>query len=135
MAENINAFQEEIKALEAKLEAKKREMAASGTEAASERNVFKEVVREHTGHETPAVVIPTIRSSAGAGAAQGGVALSPADEQKIDNLVTHAFTKGIAAAVSEARKMNVPFLVDMLHDRLADEYYQKLLESRKLNEN
>jgi hypothetical protein len=131
MAENINAFQAEIKELEAKLEAKKKEMAASGTES-PEQHVFKAVIREHAGAETPTVNF----SAAATQAAQTGTPstpASPADEQKIDDLVTHAFTKGIPAAVSEARKLNIPYLVDMLHDRLADEYYQKLLEARKLN--
>ena len=131
MTENINAFQAEIKELEAKLEAKKREMAASGTEA-PEKHIFKAVVREHTGHETAPTQPGSLSPSSGSQAA-GAPILSPADEQKIDELVTHAFTKGIPAAIEEARKMNVPFLVDMLHDRLADEYYQKLLEARKLN--
>lgn len=130
MAENINAFQAEIKELEAKLEAKKREMAASGTET-PEKHVFKTVVREHTGHETAPSNMNT--AAASNSPAAGSAKLSPADEQKVDELVTHAFTKGIQAAVNEARKMNIPFLVDMLHDRLADEYYQKLLEARKLN--
>ncbi len=131
MTENINAFQAEIKELEAKLEAKKKEMAASGSEA-PEKHIFKTVVREHTGHEATPAKPGSPSSSAGAQAA-GAPILSPTDEQKIDELVTHAFTKGIPAAVDEARKMNIPFLVDMLHDRLADEYYQKLLEARKLN--
>lgn len=130
MAENINAFQAEIKELEAKLEAKKKEMAASGTES-PEKHVFKAVVREHAGAETPVVNIPA--SATKPGTTSPATPMSPADEQKIDNLVMHAFTKGIPSAVDEARKLNIPFLVDMLHDRLADEYYQKLLEARKLN--
>jgi hypothetical protein len=131
MTENINAFQAEIKELEARLEAKKREMAASGAET-PERHIFKSVVREHTGHEKSIPSAGTNTPTAQSISPQT-TPLSPADEQIIDNLVTHAFTKGINAAVNEARKMNVPFLVDMLHDRLADEYYQKLLEARKLN--
>jgi hypothetical protein len=131
MAENINAFQAEIKELEAKLEAKKREMAASSTET-PESHIFKAVVREHAAKDAPAgptgASAPMVASTTSKPAP-----LTPADEQKIDELVTHAFTKGISAAVNEARKMNMPFLVDMLHDRLADEYYQKLLEARKLN--
>ncbi len=130
MAENINAFEQEIKELEAKLEAKKKEMAASGTEA-QERHLFKTVLREHTGHE-PVAPSPLPTPATGS-QASGSIAVSPADEQKIDNLISHAFTKGISSAIHEARKMNIPFLVDMLHDRLADEYYQKLLEARKIS--
>lgn len=132
MTENINAFQAEIKELEAKLEAKKREMAASGVET-PEPHLFKTVLREHATPDT----LPgqtNAPASAAASTTAKPTPLTPADEQKIDDLVSHAFTKGITAAVNEARKMNMPFLVDMLHDRLADEYYQKLVEARKLNQ-
>ncbi|MDO8602129.1 MAG: hypothetical protein Q7R62_03355 [bacterium] len=128
MAQEI--LHSEIQELEAKLEAKKREMAQAGAEV-SEKHLFKTVVHEHTGHEMPPANtgIPATPRS---GSTSTAVVLSPADEQKVDELVMHAFTKGITSAVSEARKLNIPFLVDMLHDRLVDEYYQKLLESRKL---
>jgi hypothetical protein len=132
MAELSNAFQAEIQALEAKLEAKKKEMAASGTEQA-EKQIFKTVVREHTGHETPSASLNQAGAAPQPGVSASAAALSPADEQKIDDLVSHAFTKGIISAVGEAKKTGIPFLVDMLHDRLADEYYQKLLDARKLN--
>lgn len=132
MAENINAFQAEIKELEAKLEAKKREMAVSGTET-PEAHMFKAVVREHAEQATPAIDTTAPMATQPSTSASAG-SLTPTDEQKLDELVTHAFTKGIPSAIAEARKINIPFLVDMLHDRLADEYYQKLLEARKLNQ-
>lgn len=132
MAENSNAFQAEIKELEAKLEAKKREMVAAGTET-PEKHVFKQVVREHTGHEAPSSSFNPHGSASASNPSPATKTTSPQDDEKLDQLVTHAFTKGIISAVSEARKLNVPFLVDMLHDRLVDEYYQKLLDARKLN--
>lgn len=133
MAENINAFQAEIKELEAKLEAKKREMSAAGVEA-PEKHLFHEVVREHARAEGDSNAPTAPLSTAPTTYNAGTPALSPADEQQLDTLVMHAFTKGISSAVHEARRLNIPFLVDMLHDRLADEYYQKLLEARKLNQ-
>lgn len=128
MAEQLNSFQAEIKALEARLEEKKREMAAIGTEV-SEKHVFKTVIKEHSGD----LPTPNTAPAQQAAVAQSATTLSPAEEQHLDTLITHAFTKGIKAAVSEARRTQMPYLIDALHDRLADEYYQKLLEARKIN--
>lgn len=128
MAEQPNSFQAEIKALEARLEEKKREMAAAGTEI-SEKHVFKTVIKEHGG-DLPAPSAAPVQKPV---TTQSNATLSPAEEQHLDTLITHAFTKGIKAAVSEARKSQMPYLIDALHDRLADEYYQKLLEARKIN--
>ncbi len=125
-------FTAEIKALEAKLEAKKREMAAAGTEA-GERHVFKEVVREHAGIERPIQQYSTVGGTAPRpGTIAGQTVISKQDEEVLDQLVSHAFTKGIRSAIAEARKTNIPFLIDLLHDRLVDEYYDKLLQARKI---
>lgn len=130
MAEHIQTFQSEILELEKRLEAKKREMAAAGVEA-PEKHIFKTVVKEHAGGPEAAQSTPNTSitpQSAGNQSSQ----LSPADEARIDELIEHAFMKGIPAAIELARKSNIPFLIDMLHDRLADEYYDKLIEARKL---
>ncbi len=126
---NTEAFHQEIADLEAKLAAKKQELMQSGAET-PEKQVFKEVIREHAfTSEIPAVGTST--------ASQQAVAPRVAthdEEQKIATLIAQAFTKGIAIAVAAARKFGDPFLIDMLHDRLADEYYQKLLTARKINQ-
>lgn len=46
-------------------------------------------------------------------------------EEKIQNLLRIAREKGLVFAIKEARSMNEPYLLDILHDTLAQEgYYQ-----------
>ncbi len=129
MAET-QAFHQEIADLEAKLAAKKQELMNSGTET-PEKIVFKQVVREHAApSEQPKVAIPVVTP------AQTSIATrkpTTQEEQQLNVMIAHAFTKGIASAIAEARKTGDAFFIDTLHDRLADEYYQKLLAARKVN--
>jgi hypothetical protein len=128
-AQNTEAFHQEIAALEAKLAAKKQELMNSGVES-SEKAVFKQVVREHaTPSEKPSVQLPVATATA---ASSPSRTTTPDEERKLNLLIAHAFTKGLAAAISEAQKTGDPFFIDTLHDRLADEYYQKLLTARKI---
>lgn len=121
-------FEQEIKELEQKLEAKKREFAQSGIEQ-PESHIFKSVVREHVGAEsgTPRLTTATTQNTA-------TKSTSPTEIQKkaIKDLVELAFIKGLTVAVHEARKTNDAYLIDMLHDQLADEYYQKLITARAI---
>jgi hypothetical protein len=122
-------FSQEIAELEAKLEAKKKELLQSGVEQ-SEKHTFKEVVRDHAFAKESATPVSANTNTQ----AKTSVALSKEDQEKIDLLVVHAFTNGINSAVSEAKKTGSPYLIDMLHDRLVDEYYAKLLQARKIKE-
>jgi hypothetical protein len=122
-------FSQEIAELEAKLEAKKKELLQSGVEQ-SEKHTFKEVVRDHAFTKESATPVSANTNTQ----AKTSVALSKEDQEKIDLLVVHAFTNGINSAVSEAKKTGSPYLIDMLHDRLVDEYYAKLLQARKIKE-
>ncbi len=125
---NSETFHQEIAHLEAQLAAKKQEFMKSG-EHLPEKQVFKEVVREHAfAGEGVASATP----SAGTTTAAPARTTTQEDEEQINTLIAQAFTKGIASAVAEARKIGDPYLIDMLHDRLADEYYQKLLAARKI---
>lgn len=127
MQQNPEVFNQEIKELEAKLEAKKREMAEAGQQH-PEKKIFKEVLREHAPFEVQSNATPVT-----------GTQPAPVDEptneekQHLNALVTHSFTKGIGSAVAEAKKTNNPYFIDLLHDRLADEYYEKLVQARKIN--
>ena len=130
-AQTTEVFNKEIAELEAKLAAKKQELANSGVES-TEKAVFKSVVREHVAlGEQRAVQIPT----AAAPATSATPARKPTtkEEQQVNLFIAHAFTKGIASAIAEARATGDAFFMDLLHDRLADEYYQKLVAARKVN--
>lgn len=122
----------EIAQLETKLEQKKKELAGGSTEQ-TEQNIFRQVVREHASPEGARMV--NYSATAPAPTASAASSLTPTETQALQTLVQFAFSKGIAAAVSEARKKHTPYFVDLLHDQLADEYYQKLLAARKINRN
>jgi len=47
------------------------------------------------------------------------------EEDKIKHLLEMAKTKGLVFAIQVARKMNEPYLLDILHDTLAQEGYYK----------
>lgn len=51
------------------------------------------------------------------------------EKEKIEHLLKIARDKGVAFAIQVAKKMNEPYLLDILHDILAREgYYQKFLK-------
>ena len=127
---STEVFNREIAELEAKLASKKQELMQSGVET-PEKHIFKEVIREHAFmQEGPTAVIPT-NSTAPASSTPTRTATAE-EESQLNLFVAHAFTKGLASAISEARKTNNAYFIDMLHDRLADEYYTRLVQARKI---
>jgi hypothetical protein len=130
MAEIISPLNKEILELEARLQAKKQQLVESGIPAMPEKEVFKDVFSEH------AQITPTTQAQSAPVSAKPqatstqGTLLTPIQEQAIATLIQTAFDQGIATAIKQAK--NDPFLIDALHDRLIDEYYQKLLDARKI---
>lgn len=140
-----NVSNEEIARLERELEEKKRALAEQGKEAAQEKEILREVVRERMGEAAPS----PIPSPAPAGEplisalkpASGSV--SPltthdlekerAREERLKALVEFALSHTIERAVEKAQAES-PYLLDALHDRLADEYYEKMVALRKLKQ-
>ena len=132
--------EDEIRELEQKLAEKKRVLAEGGAVPREEKEVFREVMREHIGEKLPsplpATPPPVSKPSAGAPLMPGiAPARNHADdaarEAKVAALVERAMTTSIESAIRAAQAEN-PYLVDALHDRLADEYYEKLIQLRKL---
>lgn len=132
---------QEIEALERLLEEKKKALAAEGR-AVEEKEAFKETFREAYGE----VLSPTAPTAAPAPTVNPpSQATLPPDELKrreeelktkereeqLGDLVTVAMTKGIPEAAALARR-TTPWLLDELHDRLQDRYYNHLVELRKL---
>ena len=130
MSQNTEVFNQEIAELEAKLAAKKQELMNSGAEH-TEKAVFQQVVKEHASGEalSPAIPVATAPTSS----ATSTQVVTPAVQAKINSLIAHAFTKGLAAAISEAKKTGDAYFIDLLHDQLADQYFEKLLQARKIN--
>lgn len=121
-------FTQEIADLEAKLAAKKQELVLAGKET-PEKHLFKEVVKDHAfASEGFAATTSTTGTSSASVAPNVGAQT----QTVLDTLVAQAFTSGIAAAVASARKMENPYLLELLHDRLVDAYYAKLLQARKI---
>ena len=135
----INISQEktphqEIAELEKLLAEKKKALEFEG-KPAEEKEVFKEAFRETYG-EVLAPKTPI--------AGQQSAALPPDEltrhaeelktkerEEQLNQLITLAVTKSVAAAAQVARQAT-PWLMDELHDRLQDKYYEHLIAARKL---
>lgn len=128
-----NAIQEEIKALERALAEKKKALLSEGAPT-EQKELFRETFREQYREalETPAVPGGGAREGAGA-PASGATGPAALHEDEIQKLIQFAFEKGIAAAILRAKEES-PWLLDELHDRLIDEYYQKLVASRAITE-
>lgn len=126
--DNTPSLDFELKNLHELLESKKQEMADQGQEL-PEKDLFKEVLKTHLQQSGVSVAAsPVVPSPAATPPTP-----DPQEQNKLAQLVQHSFINGLASAITEARNMNDPYLLDKLHDRLADEYYQKLVESRQIN--
>lgn len=120
------------------MEAKKRalmerEPATVAVEASEgrEREMVKDVIKEAASQN----LLP----------APAGAAVSDDDAKKavllldekeheevVNDLVAMALSKGMAYAMKAANSLRNPHILDEFHDVLADKYYQKLLEARKI---
>lgn len=122
--ESVN---EEIKWLEERLEAKKRELDEKG-ESRLEREIVRDVIRE-----LPASPLPVSANISDAAAQKAAYNLKEKEHAHIiEELVALALAKGLASALKIANSLKNPHILDEFHDTLADKYYEKLLETRKL---
>src|SRR3989344_3713728 len=127
--EQIN---EDIKWLERQLEAKKRELAGGGPETKEEREIVKEVIKE-TVTDKPNASAPAAKLSDN-DAKKSVLDLKEKEHGDIiQNLVQIAFSKNLLSALKVAESLNNPHILDEFHDTLADQYYQKLLNARRVN--
>lgn len=126
--------EEEIKILEQRLAEKKREAGMADIEPQKERELFREVVREHAAQVTPPAMQPSLVPPA-IGVPQPSAPVSEEEKQERENtiakLIETALTHGILYALKAPEAENF-YYVDELHDRLADEYYDKLVALRKV---
>ena len=133
--------EEEIKKLEQQLERKKRELMESGTAMPEEKEVFREVLKEHIELLRP--VLPQVPVTPHA-PLPNFVMPTPqdADEERkkrelneaiVRMLVEKAMTGTVESAVKEAQKIS-PYMIDELHDHLVDDMYDKLVALRKIKQ-
>ena len=137
MAETERGFptpEEEIKELERRLEEKKRALTESGAELPHEKEVFRDVLKEHisdvrsVGGEVVVPVTPPVSTSR-----DDDVKKMKEDlKEDVRMLVEIAMTKSIGEAIRVAQRAGSPYLLDELHDHLVDDYYDKLVSLRKI---
>lgn len=127
--------QEEVAELERLLEQKRQALAVEGR-TLEEREAFGETFHERYGEALlpPLGVAPPLppKTLPPDELAQHALVLKAQDsETQLETLVGIALTKGVLAAAEIARHAT-PWLLDELHDRLQDRYYDQLLRANKL---
>ncbi|KKS96314.1 hypothetical protein A3B05_01410 [Candidatus Giovannonibacteria bacterium RIFCSPLOWO2_01_FULL_43_160] len=128
------AVNEEIKWLEERLEAKKKELAVGGVEG-PEKEMVREVIKDVSLEKTPPPTGPhgAVVAVSDDAAQKTAYALKEKEHRQIiEGLISLAFAQGLAIAVKAANHLKNPHLLDEFHDALADKYYEKLLAARKL---
>lgn len=126
---------QEIAELERLLAEKKQALAVEG-KAPPERELFSETFRETYGESLspktstlPSASAPSLPPDE---LAKHASSLATQErEEQMESLIAIALSKGVAAAADVARRAT-PWLMDELHDRLCDRYYQHLIASRQL---
>ena len=131
--------EEEIKKLEQQLEQKKSELAKTEVSPQEEKEMLREVLKEHietlrpsasSAAPTPTPIIPPPAALTPADT-QTRIKQGEQDEATVRRLVEKAMTGTIEDAVKEAEKIS-PYMVDELHDHLVDDMYDKLISLRKI---
>lgn len=136
MSETEKSQHREIAELERLLAEKKQALAAEG-KAIEDREVFQEAYRETFREETrPSISQPKYGTQTAPLTPQElkthALEVLTADQaQQLNALIEIAFTKGIRVAADVARHAT-PWLLDQLHDKLQDQYYEKLVQIGKL---
>jgi molybdopterin converting factor small subunit len=127
--------EEEVEALEQKLADKKKELEERGEKIPEERDMFREILREHIQKSrTPARPTPTTTPAPlPLHLQKTGDDLKKKEEreEQVRHLIELALTRTIQDAVKVAEAAT-PFLLDELHDHLTDDYYEKLIALRKI---
>jgi hypothetical protein len=106
---------------------KQRLLESQGIEREA-REVFREVTKEHSESVMPrSTSLDVSKPDTGSLATHTDLA----DKEKLDQLVEVALEKGMTPAIAKA-VVESPYLIDALHDELADHYFEKLVASGAL---
>lgn len=127
----------DVAELQRRYEEKKRLLEAAGAKTET-KQIFREAFREQVTERSapasaplmppaPAPVLPTVIPPA-----TPGVPSSDNANAELKTLVSTALEKGVLHAIKQAQA-ETPYLIDALHDELADHYYEKLVQSGQLN--
>ena len=130
MAEQSNgALQEQIAALEQQLAAKRAE-AGADTSAPYERAEVHAAVGEQIQQIMPSY--PSTDSGQVQPPSDVPGYQDPALASTVQDLVNVAFTQSLQQAITQAVASKNPALIDALHDVLADQLHQELLNRKKI---
>lgn len=127
--------EEEIRQLEEKLAAKKKEIEERG-ETKHEKEVFRKVLKEHIEEIRlgPADLTtggkPAISDSAMRTAQK---IKNDEEKQQLEQLLQVALGESLLKAVHIAEALS-PYMLDLLHDTLVDQYYEKLIAARRISQ-
>lgn len=130
--ERYESPEDEIRALEQKLEAKKKELSERGVDLPHEKEMFREVLREHVEEiKNPSSAYPVPPPSDDVAKKADDKLKQEEREEVIRALIELALTSTIEKAVRQA-EAQTPYILDELHDHLIDDYYDKLIALRKI---
>lgn len=128
----------EIVELERQLAAKKAAMSLENRDEQFERQA--EISRENVAEaQAPAAPAPSAPKPAQAqkqkDIEQDARSIAAMDEaRKIETLVIIALEKGIMHCIEVAAKLQDPYILDTLHDKLIGELHERLVNENKLKE-
>ncbi len=132
--------EDEIRELERKLAEKKRAFADKQEREPEEKELLREVLREHIEQlpkpppsQQPQKITSQTKPADDQKEKADDRAGKQARDEHIRALIEIALTKTISDAVNLARAQT-PYLLDELHDHLVDDYYEKLVQLRKLEQ-
>jgi hypothetical protein len=129
-----SALEKEIRDLEQKLAERKQALERGGGAAVTtEKEVFRDVLKEHiseartpmAGGSSSSLLTDQQKAKA------ASLARKTEREEQLRELVEYALAHSALNAVRVAQEAT-PYLLDELHDRLADDYYDKLVALRKV---
>lgn len=132
--EHFISPEDEIRFLEQKLEERKKEIQKEGGQVDKEKDLFREILREHIqrskGKPVSVPAVPLASVPPTLAKPTDGTQKKEREEQ-VRNLVDFALQNSIQKAVRMAEDAN-PYFLDELHDHLVDDYYEKLVALRKI---
>jgi hypothetical protein len=119
--------------LESQIQQLERELAQKRAELGGDAGAPYERSEVHLAvGEQIRQAVPGYQSQSSDQTAGGSVVQDPAFTATVQQLVNVAFTQSIQEAIGQALKTGNPALVDALHDILADQFHQELLNRKKL---
>ena len=131
---NLNPnIQAEIVELERRLDEKRRALGVETVE--HDKEVFREVFRQRFDELTKSIqAAADVSGQPTKSVPQKDDVKDVEKKKQVEGLLYVAFEKSIATAIKKAETEGGGYLLDELHDQLVDQYYDKLLEFRKIKQ-